>query len=77
MTGCSVATPNNTWKTGRIAYIDLLASPADHDPTATTREFLHGDRWIMLGKMPRSRHDIVIPLHRRTRYKAMMPQITE
>jgi len=31
----------------------------------------------MLGKMPRSRHDVVIPLHRRTRYKAMMPQITE
>jgi hypothetical protein len=31
----------------------------------------------MLGKMPRSRHDIVIPLHRRTRSKAMMPQITE
>jgi len=77
MTGCSVATPNNTWKTGRIAYIALLASPADHDPTATMWEFLHGDHWIMLGKMPRSRHDVVIPLHRRTRYKAMMPQITE
>jgi hypothetical protein len=77
MTGCSVATPNNTWKTGRIAYIAPAARPCRDDPTATMPEFLHGDLWIMLGKMPRSRHDIVIPLHRRTRYKAIMPQITE
>jgi len=25
-------------------------------------EFLHGDRWIMLGKVSRGRRDVVVPL---------------
>jgi len=77
MVGYSEVTQDYTQETERIGYIAPAARPCRDDPTATMREFLHGDRWIMLGKMPRSRHDIVIPLHRRTRYKAMMPQITE
>jgi hypothetical protein len=41
------------------------------------REFLNTDRWTMLGKAPRGRRDLVVPLRRKPKYEAMLPQIVE
>ncbi len=40
-------------------------------------EFLNTDRWIMLGKVPRGRRDVVVLLNRTPKYAAMLPQIVE
>jgi hypothetical protein len=40
-------------------------------------EFLHGDRWIMVGKARRGRRDVVVSLHRAPKYEVMLPQIVE
>jgi len=53
-----------------------MPSAAD-DPTVTMWEFLNADRWIMLGKAPRGRRDVVVPLRRTPKYEAMLPQIVE
>ena len=39
--------------------------------------FLNTDRWTMLGKAPRGRRDVVVPLRRTPKYEAMLPQIVE
>ena len=39
------------------------------------REFLHGDRWIMLGRPLRSHCDIAVPLRIASKYEATLPQI--
>jgi hypothetical protein len=41
------------------------------------REFLNADRWTILGKAPRGRRDVVVPLHRTPKYELLMPQIIE
>ncbi len=38
-------------------------------------EFLNTDRWTMLGKAPRGRRDVVVPLRRPPKYEILMPQI--
>lgn len=48
-----------------------------NDPTADLWEFLNADRWTMLGKAPRGRRDIVVPLRRTPKYEVMLPQIVE
>jgi len=40
-------------------------------------EFLNTARWIMLGKAPRGRRDVVVPLRRTPKYEVMLPQIVE
>ena len=40
-------------------------------------EFLNTDRWITLGKAPRGRCDIMVPLRRTPKDEAMMPKIVE
>jgi hypothetical protein len=64
-------------ETGRMASTAPAAAPAAHDPAVTSWEFLNTDRWIMLGKAPRGRRDVVVPLHRTPKYEVMLPQILE
>jgi DNA invertase Pin-like site-specific DNA recombinase len=45
------------------------------DPTADLWEFLNTDRWIMLGKAPRGRRNVAVPLRRTPKYEVMLPQI--
>jgi len=40
-------------------------------------EFLNTDRWIMLGKVPRGRRDVLVLLNRTPKYEVMLPQIVE
>ena len=40
-------------------------------------EFLNADRWIMAGKTPRGRRNVVVPLRRMPKYEVMLPQIVE
>jgi len=47
----------------------LPARPSRDDPTVTMWEFLNTDRWTMLGKAPRGRRDVVVPLHRTPKYE--------
>ena len=39
--------------------------------------FLNTDRWIMAGKTPRGRRNVVVPLRRMPKYEVMLPQIVE
>jgi hypothetical protein len=48
-----------------------------NDPTVGLWEFLNTDRWIMAGKTPRGRRNVVVPLRRTPKYEAMLPQILE
>ena len=38
---------------------------------------MNTDRWTMLGKAPRGRRDVVVPLQRTPKYELMLPQIVE
>jgi len=45
------------------------------DPTVTMWEFLHGDRWIMLGPAGNRGLEIAVPLRRALKYEVMRPLI--
>jgi len=47
------------------------------DPTVTTWEFLHGDRWTMSSTRENGRVAVTIPLRRPPKYEVMLPQIVE
>jgi hypothetical protein len=58
-----------TGKRGGMDTSPLPARPSRDDPTVTMWEFLNTDRWTMLGKAPRGRRDVVVPLHRTPKYE--------
>jgi hypothetical protein len=60
-----------------IAALDRGKAAGANDPTVGLWEFLNTDRWTMLGKAPRGRRDVAVPLHRTPKYEAMLPQIVE
>ena len=60
-----------------IAALDRGKAAGANDPTVGLWEFLNTDRWIILGKAPRGRRDVAVPLHRTPKYEAMLPQIVE
>jgi site-specific DNA recombinase len=60
-----------------LAVLERGKGAGADDPTVGMWEFLNTDRWIMLGKAPRGRRDIVVPLHRTPKYEVMLPQIVE
>jgi hypothetical protein len=47
------------------------------DPTVTTWEFLHGDRWTMPSQEGFSGVDVTVPLRKPPKYEVMLPQIVE
>ena len=60
-----------------LAALDRGKGAGADDPTVGMWEFLNTDRWTMLGKAPRGRRDVVVPLHRTPKYELMLPQIVE
>jgi len=74
-----LAVPTGSYKreNGRMTSTAPAAVHAVRDPTVTRWEFLHGDRWIMLGKVPRGRRDVVVVLNRTPKYQVTLPQIVE
>jgi hypothetical protein len=60
-----------------LAALDRGKAGGDDDPTVGMWEFLNTARWIMLGKAPCGRRDVVVPLRRTPKYEAMLPQIVE
>ncbi|MEX0671421.1 MAG: hypothetical protein WD060_13295, partial [Pirellulales bacterium] len=60
-----------------LAALDRGKAAGANDPTVGLWESLNTDRWTMLGKAPRGRRDVVVPLHRTPKYELMLPQIVE
>ncbi len=59
----------------RFAYSGPAASPADHDPTVTMWEFLHGNRWTMPSERGIRGPEVAVPLRKPPKYEVMLPQI--
>jgi DNA invertase Pin-like site-specific DNA recombinase len=60
-----------------LAALDRGKRGGADDPTVGLWEFLNTDRWIMLGKAPCGRRDVVVLLNRTPKYEVMLPQILE
>ena len=60
-----------------LAALDRGKAAGPNDPTVGLWEFLNTDRWIMLGKAPRGRRDVVVLLNRTPKYAVMLPQVVE
>ena len=51
--------------------------PEAHDPTVTTWEFLHGDRWTMPSERGFRGLEVTVPLRKPPKYEVMLPQIVK
>ena len=63
----------------RVFCTDIarMAWPWDDDPTVTTGEFLHGDRWTTPSEEGLPGLDGTVPPRKPLKYEVMLPQIVE